>query len=238
MVGQGRAVGPRSALRCALVPLACAVVSLSVPTAEARSAPSLGGEQASSRVVEVVLYAKPTKDVGPRVLGELLQLARDRLGALGVKATVRQANGALEVVWPGPHTSGAVEALGQELTAPGYVLFRSQLCPVGAPQRAASKTLPTTAQAQAVCKLSTHRQALYASTPLRRDEPSSYVLLPGPVGRGSQRLLLGPAEMSGTVVKSARAVVQKETDEWVVDMSFTAKGSTLFNQYASSHYQC
>jgi preprotein translocase subunit SecD len=50
--------------------------------------------------------------------------------------------------------------------------------------------------------------------------------------------VLGPAEMSGSIIKTAAANLNSQTDKWEVDISFTGKGSALFNKYAAAHYQC
>ena len=52
------------------------------------------------------------------------------------------------------------------------------------------------------------------------------------------RYVLGPAEMSGSIIKSATANLNSQTDQWEVDLTFTSRGSTEFNKYAAAHYAC
>jgi preprotein translocase subunit SecD len=74
-------------------------------------------------------------------------------------------------------------------------------------------------------------------TPAQYDVSSATVVLPYYVGN-TFRYVLGPAEMSGNIVKTAAADLNSQNDEWEVDLTFTGAGSTLFNNYATAHYQC
>jgi len=44
--------------------------------------------------------------------------------------------------------------------------------------------------------------------------------------------------MTGSIIKTAAANLNSQTDQWEVDISFTGKGSSQFNKYAATHYQC
>ncbi len=80
-------------------------------------------------------------------------------------------------------------------------------------------------------------------TPAEWDLAGSTVVLPL-VGTGGGpafadgRYVLGPAEMSGSIIKSASANLNSQTDQWEVDLTFTSRGSTEFNKYAAAHYAC
>jgi preprotein translocase subunit SecD len=50
--------------------------------------------------------------------------------------------------------------------------------------------------------------------------------------------VLGPAQMSGSIIKTARAELDSQTDEWEVVLDFTAAGSTEFKMVAGQYYLC
>jgi preprotein translocase subunit SecD len=49
---------------------------------------------------------------------------------------------------------------------------------------------------------------------------------------------VGDVLAHGSVIKTAAAHLNSQTDQWEVGITFTGKGSTLFNKYAAAHYQC
>jgi preprotein translocase subunit SecD len=111
--------------------------------------------------------------------------------------------------------------------------------------------LTTTANGTQICGLTGAQQQSYfpphgtshGVTPAEWDLAGSTVVLPQ-VGTGGSpafqdgRYVLGPAEMSGSIIKSAAANLNSSTDEWEVDLTFTSRGSTEFNKYATAHYAC
>jgi preprotein translocase subunit SecD len=113
-----------------------------------------------------------------------------------------------------------------------------------------STTAPTTATtvslASQICNLSSTEQAFYLPpngnshgvTPADDDTMDATVVLPDYAGYAYGRYVLGPAEMTGSIIKTAAANLNSQTDQWEVDISFTGAGSTLFNKYAATHYQC
>jgi preprotein translocase subunit SecD len=127
--------------------------------------------------------------------------------------------------------------------------------PVTVPPATTPTTTPlqvtSTALGQHICGLSTAEQETYVPahgtshgvTPPAWDLAGSTVVLPL-VGTGGSpdysagRYVLGPAEMTGSIIKSASANLNSQTDQWEVDLSFTSRGSTEFNKYAAAHYAC
>lgn len=115
----------------------------------------------------------------------------------------------------------------------------------------ATHPLTTTAKGTQICGLSAAQQPSYfpphgtshGVTPAAWDLAGSTVVLPL-VGSGGSpayadgRYVLGPAEMSGSIIKSASANLNSQTDQWEVDLTFTSRGSTEFNKYAAAHYAC
>jgi hypothetical protein len=76
-------------------------------------------------------------------------------------------------------------------------------------------------------------EAGYPSTPSGRDKPGSIVVLPLHVQLpsyfpGAGRYVLGPAEMSGSVIAGAKAEFASPIDQWAVDITFTKAGSAQF----------
>ncbi|HTT90145.1 MAG TPA: protein translocase subunit SecD [Acidimicrobiales bacterium] len=111
--------------------------------------------------------------------------------------------------------------------------------------------LTSTALGTQICSLTAAQQPTYfpphgtshGVTPAAWDLAGSTVVLPQ-VGTGGSpafadgRYVLGPAEMSGSIIKTAAANLNSQTDEWEVDLTFTSRGSTEFNKYATAHYAC
>jgi preprotein translocase subunit SecD len=116
---------------------------------------------------------------------------------------------------------------------------------------APSKPITSTAVGTQICGMTSAQQQTYLPahgtshgvTPAEWDLAGSTVVLPL-VGTGGGpafadgRYVLGPAEMSGSIIKSASANLNSQTDQWEVDLTFTSRGSTEFNKYAAAHYAC
>jgi preprotein translocase subunit SecD len=106
--------------------------------------------------------------------------------------------------------------------------------------------LTTTEQGNQICSLTAAQQASFnpphgtshGVTPAEFDFAGSTVVLPYYAGFQYGRYVLGPAEMSGSIIKSATADLNSQTDQWEVDITFTSRGSTEFNKYAAAHYAC
>ena len=122
--------------------------------------------------------------------------------------------------------------------------------PTTATPRPTPTTIPhpitTTALGQQICGLTQAQQASYSPphgtshgvTPPEFDFAGSTVVLPYYAGFQYGRYVLGPAEMSGSIIKSATANLNSQTNEWEVDLTFTSRGSAEFNKYATAHYAC
>jgi preprotein translocase subunit SecD len=107
-------------------------------------------------------------------------------------------------------------------------------------------TTTTTSLASQICNLNSTQQQFYMPphgddrgvTPANWDNVGATVVLPDYAGLAYGRYVLGPAEMSGSIIKTAAANLNSQTDQWEVDITFTGKGSSLFNKYAAAHYAC
>lgn len=99
-------------------------------------------------------------------------------------------------------------------------------------------TTTTVSPVANLCNLSVAQQSQWPTTPPSKDFAKSWVVLPYYVPNAGYRYVLGPAEMSGSIIKSAVATIDPSTSEWVVAITFTGSGSTQFDNYAARHYQC
>jgi preprotein translocase subunit SecD len=72
----------------------------------------------------------------------------------------------------------------------------------------------------------------YATTLPTNDRSKYPVLINDPEDEYGPRLLLGPAQASGTIVKTATATLSS-TGDWEVDVSLTSPGTAIFNALAA-----
>jgi hypothetical protein len=63
---------------------------------------------------------------------------------------------------------------------------------------------------------------------------TSDLLLSGVMGNRSQRFVLGPARLTSSSIKSAKAV--KQSGQWVVTYQLTAAGGVAFDTFAKSQF--
>ena len=97
-----------------------------------------------------------------------------------------------------------------------------------------------------ICKDSATAQAEYGPpngnkygvTPPEHDNAGDTVLLPSYTGYSAGRFVLAPAVTSGSIIKTATADLDSQTDEWEVVLDFTGAGSTAFNKNAAAPYKC
>lgn len=114
-------------------------------------------------------------------------------------------------------------------------------------------TTTTTTLSQHICSLSASQQETYMPpngdvhglTPPGSDNKGDTVVLPyyydytkSGQYKSDDRYVLGPAQMTGGIVKTATADLNTSNDQWEVDLTFTGKGSTQFNNYAADYYEC
>jgi hypothetical protein len=76
----------------------------------------------------------------------------------------------------------------------------------------------------------------FRNTPSAKDLSPSDVLLPViHANAKSERLVLGPAQLTNSAFKSAKAV-KNTTGQWMVNYQLTAKGSVAWNAFAKSQF--
>jgi preprotein translocase subunit SecD len=142
-------------------------------------------------------------------------------------------------------TSTTAKAAGKSATTTAPVTSTTA-AKSGTTTSTTAPTTTTTSLGSAICNLSSTDQQFYLPphgnnhgvTPANWDNADATVVLPDYAGYVYGRYVLGPAEMSGSIIKTAAANLNSQTDQWEVDISFTGKGSSLFNKYAANHYQC
>jgi len=76
--------------------------------------------------------------------------------------------------------------------------------------------------------------ATYKNTLPTNDNKNETVLLPGTAAEGNLRYVLGPAQLTGTAVKSASA--QLNNGQWAVNLSLTGPGNTAWENLAQQQF--
>ena len=98
-------------------------------------------------------------------------------------------------------------------------------------------TAPTTTTAAPTTTTTTIAPAGTATTPPSEDKPEASVILPEiDDGAVVQRYRLGPSELTGSAVKSARAVPPQAAEGWQVLVGFTSEGSKQFDDVAKRFF--
>ena len=111
--------------------------------------------------------------------------------------------------------------------------------PYSGSRSSASTSAISTSEASRLCNSSELQQERSPTTTSPgNDNPKLAVVLPFYAGPTAGRYVLGPAEMSGSIVKTAQADLNSFTDQWEVNITFTAAGSAEFNRNAAPYYLC
>ena len=189
----------------------------------------------------VIVVEQPLGTISSQALQQAVMVVSRRLSGLGVRGFAVHTQGDDVVVeFPKGRTDAQVlDVVGQT----GQLLFRPVDCII-APFIGPGTT--TMAPTSGSCNLSSTDQEHYMPphgdshgvTLAPFDTANATVVLPDYAGYAYGRYVLGPAEMTGSVIKTAVANIDPLTDQWEVDVTLTAAGSTLFNKYAAAHYQC
>ncbi len=245
----------KSVLRLYVLAVLVALVTL-MPGTGLASGANLGkaGGAASSAVTgdgsRFLAFEEPTTTVPAQGLQAAMAVIRERLRGLGVaNATVYEHGSYVVVDLPGAEYKPQVVQLAAET---GRFLFRPVDCIIssylGRTATSGNEAHPpgATAAVASACHLSPRGQQTYfpphgnshGVTPAGWDLASAAVVLPYYAGYQYGRYVLGPAEMSGSVIARASAVVNSQTGEWEVALTFTSQGSSEFNRYAAAHYAC
>ncbi len=210
----------------------------------------------ATAAAHVTVVEAPARSLGAGGLRDSMGVMGRRLRELDVRGAKIRARGddiVVELPMQAADTQ-AIAVLGQ----PGRLYFRPVECTVKpysgtrhAPAQSSALTpanasAPGAFTAQRACGLSPGRQGAYlppdgdrhGDTPEVYDTKGATVVLSYSTGYHYGRYVLGPAEMTGSIVKGAAAVLDSQTGHWEVQLAFTAAGSTMFNYYAARHYAC
>jgi preprotein translocase subunit SecD len=190
---------------------------------------------------------KPNRKVGNDVLNQSISIIRNRVDALGVaEPDVSRQGSNIVVQLPGVKDQDrALQIVGQT----AQLRFRpviSELPPESTPAtttttRPSSTTSSTGSTSSTVPPTTTTTVPSLASiksTPRDKDDASQVVILPEiDNGKVTTRFQLGPAELTGSAVSTARAIPPQAAEGWSVDVFFTGSGGKAFDQIAKRYYQ-
>lgn len=184
-----------------------------------------------------VIY-KPAHPVSTATLNETINIIRNRVDALGVaQPSIGTQGGNIVVDLPGvKNRAQALAVIGR--TAKLY--FRPVLCPVPmGPAAKPGQRPPVLTGPPPSCSAKVDF-AKVPSTPRALDKPSASVLLPGlnpTTGKQDVRYILGPAQLSGSALKTAVASLNPQSGRWGIDFTLTSAGAPKFDQLARIDYQ-
>jgi preprotein translocase subunit SecD len=185
---------------------------------------------------------EPTAKVDSEVLDQSIEIIRNRVDALGVaEPDISRQGDSIVVQLPGVKDQDrALAIVGQT----AQLRFRPVLG-IEPPEGATTTTsapaststtaagTPTTA---AGATTTTVAKATTTTTAPGSDDPNAEVVLPmEEKGEVTSRLRLGPQELDGRVIKTARAAFDANTSEWRVDFELTGAGSPLWDQLAAKY---
>ena len=225
---------PRSMAVCLIGVLVLAAGALGLTVASGNS-PQLGLDlQGGASVV-----LQPRDEVSSGVLDQAIEIIRNRVDALGVaEPDISRQGDSIIVSLPGVRNKDrAVEVVGQ--TAQLYfrpVLERLPATATATPTTTVVPPEPTTTVAvdPATTTPTTVPLDLDKTTTPEENTPEAQVILPEKDDNGNvtARYLLGPAEVNGQAMSSARATVNTNNGVWEVQFSLTSDGTTQWNAMA------
>jgi len=175
----------------------------------------------------------PNRPLSNAEFQRAVDVLRHRLDALGVGgATISTSGGgAVQVAAPGLSQS----LLGDSM-ARGAVQFRPVFAveaPGAAAGSAVSAVAPTLTKAEHA-----FGESGCPTTPTKADPPvatSSYLIACS--SDGTVKYLLGPSAVDNTAIAHAQAVVDQQTNEWLVDLEFDQSGSDAFRALTAAAAQ-
>jgi preprotein translocase subunit SecD len=209
-----------------------------VATLVAGNSPQLGLDLQGG--ASVVLAPKHKVDSG--VLDQSIEIIRSRVDAIGVaEPDISRQGNTIVVSLPGvKNKDRALQLVGT--TAQLYFRPVIQELPVSEKTPVPTTTPPATtttvagATTTAPASTTTTTTPATKTTPREEDLPQATVVLPEKDRSGSvvRRYQLGPAELNGRAISSARANVDN-TGKWLVEFRLTGKGSTAFDALAARY---
>ena len=190
--------------------------------------------------VSVVLA--PTDDVSSGVLEQSISIIRNRVDALGVaEPDISRQGDNIVVQLPGVSDQDrALEIVGQT----AELRFRPVQAALPAEDAedpeatttTTASTTTTTAAPGAEVTTTTSTTVPEGITPREEDLADATVTLPElEDGEIIARYVLGPAELTGEIVRTARAVPPVSAEGWTVVVEFTGDGADAFDEMAARY---
>ena len=188
----------------------------------------------------ISLVLAPEKRVRTDVLNQSIAIIRNRVDALGVgEPEINRQGSNIIVEIPGVRD----QAKARDLVGQTAELRFRPVLQDGIPPEDFEPPTPTTARPRRgettttadpnVTTTTTAKPPVIPSTPPEDDIPSETVLLP--TKEGDRRMQLGPALLTGEVVRTARAAFDQGQNTWYVQLFLTSKGSPEFDAMAAAN---
>ena len=230
----------RSQLVSLVVVLFIAVAAL-LATLVSGNSPQLGLDLQGG--ASVVLAPKNKVDSG--VLDQSIEIIRSRVDAIGVaEPDISRQGNSIVVQLPGvKNKDRALQLVGTT----AQLFFRPviQALPASdktpdttttAPRATTTTVAGATTTAPATTTTAPANDVSTKTTPREDDKPGATVVLPMKDRHGNvtQRLQLGPSELTGRAISSARANLDAN-GQWLVEFTLTGKGSTAFDALAAKY---
>jgi preprotein translocase subunit SecD len=192
----------------------------------------------------ISLVLAPAKKVNSDVLDQAKAIISNRVDALGVGEPniVRQGNNII-VELPGVRDQDkARDIVGQTAELRFRPVLQANIPPedyvpptttTAKPKKGAT----TTTTAEGATTTTTAKPAVIPSTKPEDDIATQTVLLPMKDSKGKEisRFQLGPALLTGEVVRTARGAFSQDQGRWYVQLYLTSKGSPQFDAMAAAH---
>ncbi|HEX2273654.1 MAG TPA: protein translocase subunit SecD [Acidimicrobiales bacterium] len=213
----------RSTIVCLVGILLLAFGALAATVASGES-PQLGLDlQGGASVV-----LEPKTDVSSGVLDQAIEIIRSRVDGLGVaEPDISRQGDSIIVQLPGVrNTDRALQIVGQT----AQLFFR----PVIQQLPASPEASPTSAPPDGAAPTTTVPAAQLPTTPPEQNDEKATVVLPEKDSSGNviARYQLGPAEVKGQAISSARAEINQTTGAWGVTFNLTSEGTSQWNAMA------
>jgi preprotein translocase subunit SecD len=191
----------------------------------------------------VSLVLAPSNKVSSDVLDQAKEIISNRVDALGVgEPDIRRSGRNIIVEIPGVKDQDkARELIGQTAELRFRPVLQAQIPPENFELPTTTTAKPkkgatTTTADPAATTTTTEKPVVIPSTKPEDDKATETVLLPMRIkGKEVERFQLGPALLTGEVVRTARAQFNQNSGQWYVQLYLTSKGSPSFDAMAAAN---
>ena len=181
---------------------------------------------------------QPKEDVDSGTLDQAIEIIRSRVDGLGVaEPDISRQGESIIVQLPGVrNTDRALEIVGQT----AQLFFRPVLSDLPPEETPPPTTAPPTTTPESTSTsvegttTTTVAPGATKTTPPEENDEKAQVVLPQVDDNGTvtARYVLGPAEVKGQAVSSARAEIEPTTSAWIVRFDLTSEGTSAWNAMA------